>query len=121
QQIQPLIAITLAWVVLKEKRKAYFWPLAALALISVYMVVFARDPGQPWSALQQGRLTAGLLAAGAAALWASGTVLGRYALGGLSVITTTALRFILALPLLAVITLLTNGVSGFRVYSLSTL
>ena len=84
QQTQPLIAIGLAWIVLGERRRPWFWPTAAVALVAVYMVVFAQDPLDPISALQKGRLEAGLLALGAAALWASGTVLGRFALGSIS-------------------------------------
>src|SRR5690349_9987894 len=81
QQTQPLIAILLAWLVLGERRRPWFWPAAALALIGVYMVVFAQDLTAPLSDLQHGRLEAGLFALGAAALWGSGTVLGRFLLG----------------------------------------
>ncbi|TME80124.1 MAG: DMT family transporter [Chloroflexi bacterium] len=80
QQTQPLIAILLAWLVLGERRRPWFWPTAALALVGVYMVVFAQDLTAPLSDLQHGRLEAGLYALGAAALWASGTVLGRFVL-----------------------------------------
>src|SRR5438067_13803493 len=34
QQTQPLIAILLAWVVLGERRRPWFWPTAALALVA---------------------------------------------------------------------------------------
>ena len=119
QQTQPLIAIVLAWVILGERRRPWFWPAAALALVGVYMVVFAQDLTAPFSDLQHGRLEAGLLALGAAALWASGTVLGRFVLGTLSFRTTTALRFTLALPVLVVILLWQNGSSAFSHYQLS--
>src|SRR5216683_7697738 len=93
QQTQPLIAILLAWIVLGERRLPRFWPAAAVAIVAVYLVVFAKDPLAPVSALQSGRLEAGLLALGAAAFWASGTVLGRYALGSISFWSMTSLRF----------------------------
>jgi len=99
QQTQPLIAILLAWIILGERRRPWFWPAAALAIVGVYMVVFSQNLMAPFSDLQHGRLEAGLYALGAAALWASGTVLGRFVLGKLSFPTTTALRFTLALPL----------------------
>jgi drug/metabolite transporter, DME family len=121
QQTQPLIAILLAWIVLGERRKPWFWPAAAVALLAVYMVVFAQDPLAPVSALQQGRLEAGLLALGAATLWASGTVLGRFALGSISFWSMTALRFTLALPVLIVIALVQFGPAGFTHYRLSDL
>jgi drug/metabolite transporter, DME family len=119
QQTQPLIAILLAWVILGERRRPWFWPTAALAIVGVYMVVFAQNLTAPFSDLQHGRLEAGLYALGAAALWASGTVLGRFVLGKLSFTTTTALRFTLALPVLILVVVLQFGVSGFTHYESS--
>jgi len=120
QQTQPLIAILLAWLVLGERRRPWFWPAVGVAIIAVYMVVFASDPRSPLSALQNGRVEVGLLALGAAALWASGTVLGRYALGSISFWAMTALRFTLALPVLIVIALLQfGGVDAFAHYRFS--
>jgi len=119
QQTQPLIAIVLAWIVLGERRKPWFWPAAAVAIVAVYMVVFASDPLSPVSALQNGRIEVGLLALGAAVLWASGTVLGRFALGSISFWSMTALRFTLALPVLVVIVLVQSGVGGFGHYRVS--
>lgn len=121
QQTQPLIAIVLAWIVLGERRRPWFWPAAGVALVAVYLVVFAQDPTAPVSALQKGRVEAGLLALGAAALWASGTVLGRFALGSISFWSMTSLRFTLALPLLVVIVLVQYGTSGFSHYQASDL
>jgi DME family drug/metabolite transporter len=119
QQTQPLIAIFLAWIILGERRRRWFWPVAVLAIIGVYMVVFAQDLRAPFSDLQHGRLEAGLYALGAAALWASGTVLGRFVLGTLSFPTTTALRFTVALPILAVILLVQSGTAGLTHYQLA--
>jgi drug/metabolite transporter, DME family len=119
QQTQPLIAIALAWIVLGERRRPWFWAIAAVALVAVYMVVFAQDPLQPVSALQHGRVEAGLFALGAAVLWASGTVFGRFALGSISFWSMTALRFTLALPVLVVIVLVQEGTAGFTHYRLS--
>lgn len=119
QQTQPLIAILLAWLILGERRRPWFWPTAALAIVGVYMVVFAQNLTAPFSDLQHGRLAAGLYALGAAALWASGTVLGRFVLGKLSFTTTTALRFTLALPVLLFIVLVQFGGSAFAHYQSS--
>src|SRR6202007_337781 len=112
QQTQPLIAIVLAWIILGERRRIWFWPIVVLAIGSVYLVLFASDPGAPINALQHGEVEVGLYALGAAALWASGTVLGRFVLGKLSFQTTTALRFTVALPILVVIVLLQSGTAG---------
>jgi drug/metabolite transporter, DME family len=116
QQTQPLIAITLAWIILGERRRPWFWPIAAVAIAAVYLVLFASDPRAPVSALQHGEVEVGLYALGAAALWASGTVLGRFVLGTLSFQTTTALRFTIALPVLVVVVLVQSGVGGFGQY-----
>ncbi|HXN00742.1 MAG TPA: DMT family transporter [Candidatus Dormibacteraeota bacterium] len=119
QQTQPVIAILLAWLILGERRRPWFWPTAALAIVGVYMVVFAQNLTAPFSDLQHGRLEAGLYALGAAALWASGTVLGRVVLGKLSFTTTTAMRFTLALPVLIVVVLVQSGGSAFAQYQSS--
>ncbi len=119
QQTQPLIAILLAWLILGERRRPWFWPAAAIAIVGVYLVVFAQDPRAPVSALQNGRVEVGLLALGAAVLWASGTVLGRFALGSLSFWSVTSLRFTLALPVLLAITMVQYGFGGFTHYRFS--
>src|SRR5438132_8288113 len=119
QQTQPLIAIVLARIVLGERRRPWFWPAAAVAIVAVYMVVFASDPLSPVSALQNGRLEVGLLALGAAVLWASGTVLGRFALGSISFWSMTALRFTLALPVVVIVVLAQSGLGGFGHYRVS--
>jgi drug/metabolite transporter, DME family len=119
QQTQPLIAIILAWIVLGERRRPWFWPAAAVAVVGVYLVVFAQDPKAPISALQNGRVEAGLLALGAAALWASGTVLGRFALSSINFWSMTSLRFTLALPVLVAIVLVQYGTAGFSHYRVS--
>src|SRR5437763_2918850 len=119
QQTQPLIAILLAWIILGERRRPWFWPAAALAIVGVYMVVFAQNLMAPFSDLQHGRLEAGLYPLGAAGLWASGTELGRFVLGKLSFTTTTALRFTLALPVLLLIVLVQSGGAAFAHYQSS--
>ena len=120
-QLQPLIAISLAWVLLRERRCPLFWPLAAVGLVAVYLVVFAQDPWRPLSELQSGRVSAGLFALGAAFLWASGTVLGRYAVRDLSFLTVTGLRFALALPVLLVLVVLRDGAGALSTYQLRDL
>ena len=119
QQTQPLIAIVLAWIVLGERRRPWFWPAVVVAMVGVYLVVFAQDPTAPVLALQQGRVEVGLLALGAALLWASGTVLGRFALGSISFWSMTSLRFTLALPLLVTIVLVQYGTGAFSHYQFS--
>src|SRR3979411_1708357 len=52
QMTQPLIAMTLAWVILGERRRRWFWPTVVIALLGVYVVVFARDLSEPIKLLQ---------------------------------------------------------------------
>jgi drug/metabolite transporter (DMT)-like permease len=119
QQTQPLIAMLLAWIILGERRRPWFWGAVAVAIVGVYFVFNGSDLSAPLKALQNGRLEVGLLALGAAVLWASGTVLGRFALGSISFWSMTSLRFTLALPVLIVINLFQSGLSAFSHYAVS--
>src|SRR5437868_7649338 len=118
--LQPVFGIAFAWIFLGERRKKTFWPLAATALIGVYLIVFADDPTAPWQ-IRHPELIAGALVLAAVIMWAGGTVLGRYALEGVSFPITTSLRFVLALPVLLAIVLIDKGGSAFSGYSVSQL
>lgn len=99
QKTQPLMAIALAAVMLREPLPGRFWLLLPVALLGALFITFGR-----WESFEAGGGLAGvLLALGAAALWGAGTVLGRRLLGKLAFPTLTALRFGAALPALAVI------------------
>jgi drug/metabolite transporter (DMT)-like permease len=118
--LQPVFGIVFARVFLGERRKRSFWPLAGIALVGVYLIVFAEDPTAPWR-IRNPELMAGLLVLGAVIMWAAGTVLGRYTLEDVSFPVTTSLRFVLALPVLLVIVLIDKGGAAFSGYSLSQL
>lgn len=98
QKLQPLIAISLAAGLLKEKFGKRFWLWAVIALAGAYVISFPSFKpelyyGEAWSPNTIGVL----LALGAAALWGAGTVLGRYVLGtSVSFKTLTSLRFLTA-------------------------
>jgi drug/metabolite transporter (DMT)-like permease len=115
--LQPVFGIALARIVLKERRKPYFWPLAAGALVGVYLIVFPQNPLAPFSSVQHDQLLAAVLILGAVLLWASGTVFGRYSLSNVSFVTTAAMRFTLALPVLLVLMLVNGGVGAFGQFS----
>lgn len=117
QQTQPLIAMVLAWVVLGERRRRWFWGAVVVAIVAVYLVFNGPDLTAPVKALQSGRVEVGLLALGAAFFWACGTVLGRFALASISFWTMTSLRFTLALPVLIVINLFSGGFGAFTHYT----
>ncbi len=118
--LQPVFGIAFARIFLGERRKRTFWPLAAVALVGVYLIVFADDPTAPWQ-IRHPELMAGLLVLGAVVMWAGGTVLGRYALEDVSFPVTTSMRFVLALPVLLVIVLIDKGGAAFSGYSASQL
>ena len=118
--LQPVFGIVFARVFLGERRKPTFWPLAAVALAGVYLIVFAEDPTAPWH-IRNPELMAGVLVLGAVIMWAGGTVLGRYALQDVSFPVTTSMRFVLALPVLLVIVLIDKGSSAFSGYAIAQL
>lgn len=111
QKTQPLVAISLAALWLREPLPARFWPLLPVALVGAYLISFG-DVGPLASIANVGdRPLGALMALGAAALWGAGTVLGRRMLGHVPFSTLAALRFAVALPALAVI----SGLLGWAV------
>lgn len=98
QKLQPLFAIILARIVLKESLPRRFALLLILALLGTYLLTFGwKAPIGHWGDIAT---WSGLLSIGAAALWGGSTVMGRLMLGQMKFETVTALRFLLALPLL---------------------
>ncbi len=73
QQLQPLIALAAAWVLLRERPRPLFAVFAVTGLAGAWLVAFP-EPGE----VHVSRAVPALLAVAAAALWALGTVLGRY-------------------------------------------
>jgi len=102
QKLQPLFAIGLAAVILKERLPKNFLPLIIVALAGTYLLTFGWSI--PFGHVNSFISVGSLMALGAAALWGGSTVMGRYLLGSMKYETVTSLRFILALPLLFVIT-----------------
>src|SRR5438046_9991706 len=56
QQTQPLIAIVLAWIILGERRRPWFWPALIVATSCVCLAVWDQTPRAPESALQETRV-----------------------------------------------------------------
>lgn len=90
QKLQPIFAIILARVILKEQFKGRFFLWTTLALMGSYFVAFP-DIVPKW---QDGgkNVMAGLLAMGAAFAWGSSTVMGKYSLRELDTRIVTPLR-----------------------------
>lgn len=102
QKLQPLFAISLAAVLLREPLPERFWALLPVALLGAYFITFGiENPLAPFQAAP-GNPVGAAMALGAAVLWGAGTVLGRRLLAKLEFPTLTAMRFTLALPALAV-------------------
>jgi drug/metabolite transporter (DMT)-like permease len=118
--LQPVFGLAFARVFLGERRRPGFWPLAAVALVGVYLIVFADAPAAPWQ-IRHAELVAALLVLGAVCMWAGGTVLGRYALEELSFPLTAALRFTLAVPVLLLIVVLESGSKALNGYAIGQL
>lgn len=97
QKLQPIFAVTMAWIVLKEipTPRYVFW--AALALVAGYFVTF------PMGVVNFSEGGAHLVAAGfalaAAVAWGGSTALSRYALLGHSNTFVLGLRFLLTVPI----------------------
>ena len=103
QKSQPLFAIVLAHVLLRERLAWLYWPLFAVAMVGAYLISFG-DLG-PFGALGSAQVLTAALALGAALLWGSSTVLGRLVLKDVPFHALTGARLLLALPLLWVVVL----------------
>lgn len=94
QKVQPLIAISLAALFLKEQMHKYFWVWAAVAIVGAYLISFPTIRPQMYQGeVFNPNMLGVLLALAAAVLWGASTVLGKYALRVSSFQTLTALRF----------------------------
>jgi DME family drug/metabolite transporter len=104
QKLQPFVALLLARALLKERVRPVFWIYAAVAIVAAWLITFP-DP----LVLERPQAIAGALAAGAAALWGLGTVLGRYVSSSLTPIQLTAARFGAGLPAAFLLLLVVDG------------
>ncbi|HYH28858.1 MAG TPA: EamA family transporter [Pseudonocardia sp.] len=100
QKLQPVIAVVAAALLLGERMRRGYWAFAVPALGGAWLMAFP----DPLSAAPQA-LAAALLAVGAAALWAIGTVLGRMVSVRIASRDVTVLRFAIGLPASAVVLL----------------
>ncbi len=103
QKLQPIFAILMARMLLKEKLPKQFGFLFVLALAGTYLLTFGFT--FPFGHMNDFVKVGSLLSLGAAALWGGSTVMGRLMVGKMEYETVTSLRFLLALPLLIGITM----------------
>jgi drug/metabolite transporter (DMT)-like permease len=103
QKLQPVIALLLAAVLLRERLTPRFPLFAVPAIAGAWLLAFP----DPLDVQVQGLLAA-LLAVGAAALWGAGTVLGRMVGTELSFLHVTTLRFSVGLVALLAFSLVSG-------------
>jgi drug/metabolite transporter (DMT)-like permease len=104
QKTQPLFAIALAHILLRERLRWVYWPCLAVALVGAYLISFD-GLVEPFEALASTQALPVLLTLGAAMLWGSSTALGRYVLKDMPFHTLTGARLLFALPVLLAIVL----------------
>ena len=93
QKLQPVIAVMVAWWLLKERVTLRYPLFLVPALAGAWLLAFPN----PLEVSVAAGLAAGL-AVGAAALWATGTVLGRMVGAEIGLRDLTVLRFLFGLP-----------------------
>jgi drug/metabolite transporter (DMT)-like permease len=93
QKVQPLIAVSLAAAILGERPRARFGLFLLGGLVGTWLMAFP----SPFDVSLHGRAPA-IYALAAAALWALGTVLGRFLSRKLPFEQVTAVRFAFGLP-----------------------
>ncbi len=115
QKTQPLIAILLARLWLREvlPPRSYLW--FPVAILGAYFIAVP-DPLHPEKAWADFRIAAAAYALAASALWGAATVFGRYALAGVRFPTLTALRFVTGMPALGVALWVLGGAQAFTQY-----
>jgi len=104
QKLQPLIAIALAAILLKEPLKPLFWLWAGLALFGAYLISFPNFfpqlyPGEQFNP----NVIGSALALLAAFFWGASTVFGRFVLHKVDFKMMTALRFSTAFVFLLIL------------------
>ena len=104
QKTQPLFAIALAHLLLRERLRPAYWPCFAVAVLGAYLISFGGFI-EPFEALSSVQALPAALTLGAAILWGSSTALGRFVLKDMPFHTLTGARLLLALPVLWVIVL----------------
>jgi drug/metabolite transporter (DMT)-like permease len=105
QKLQPLIAVLLARLWLRETQplRGRFWVSLGVAMGAALLI--SVGGGSDWTLQGDPFRASSFWALAAAAIWGSCTVAGRYLLPGVSPLLLTSLRILLALPLLSVLVL----------------
>ena len=116
QKLQPIFAIALAGLILKEKITKRFIILAFAAIVGGYLVTFGSSSINDWD---DKTIIAALLALLAAFSWGSSTVLGKHALNRLSFTTVTSLRLAITASVTAFVLLSTGQYDAVQSMTIS--
>ena len=116
QKLQPIFAIALAGLILKEKITKRFIILAFAAIVGGYLVTFGSSSINDWD---DKTIIAALLALLAAFSWGSSTVIGKHALNRLSFTTVTSLRLAITASVTAFVLLSTGQYDAINNMTLS--
>ena len=116
QKLQPIFAIALAGLILKEKITKRFIILAFAAIVGGYLVTFGSSSIKDWD---DKTIIAALLALLAAFSWGSSTVLGKHALNRLSFTTVTSLRLAITASVTAFVLLSTGQYDAVQSMTIS--
>ncbi|MDP6032586.1 MAG: DMT family transporter [Candidatus Marinimicrobia bacterium] len=116
QKLQPIFAIALAGIILKEKITRRFLGLAFVAISGGYLVTFGNSSINDWN---DKTIIATLLALLSAFSWGSSTVLGKHALKRLSFTTVTSLRLAVTASVTAFVLLSTGKYDAINVMTFS--
>lgn len=116
QKLQPVVAMVAATLLLGERLRPGYWMFVVPALAGAWLMAFA-DPFD----VHLRAAVAALLAIGAAALWAIGTVLGRLVSIDMRSQDVMVLRFAIGLPASAVVLGWQGAPVGITVDQLSPL
>ena len=106
QQTQPIFAIALAGLLLKEALTKKYLIQAVIGLAAAYFLAFPSL--RPNVLGLSGETSAAMLAMGAAIAWGSATVLGKLILKTLSFKAAAILRFALAIPIAYLVAVLSG-------------
>jgi drug/metabolite transporter (DMT)-like permease len=110
QKLQPIFAVTMAAIILKEHISPRYALWAALALLAGYFVTF---PMGVINFSEGGaHIIAALFALGAAAAWGSSTALSRYTLLNHSNTFIIGMRFLLTIPIAFIVMIALGAVSS---------